>query len=93
MSFNGKVKKDEKVVLIDNKTAKVLYAYSQEDKEFQWGGSAMFDVGVLKGAPGVEQMRVNVNFWDVYRLDDPALGEELVKVMFKMGNREPKENN
>lgn len=91
MRTEDSVKKDEKVVLIDNKTAKVVYGYSQEDKEFQWGGSAMFDVGVLYGAPGVEQMRVNVNFWDVYRLDDPALGEELVKVMFKIGNRDPKE--
>lgn len=92
MSFNGYVKRDEKVVLIDCKTAQVVYACSQEDRTFQLGGSSLFDVLILRGVSGVEQMRVNVNYWDVYKLDDPALGEELVKVMFKMGNREPKES-
>lgn len=82
MSFVGSVTKGEKVVLIHKDSGKVIFASAVEDGKFQLGGSALFEVYVLKGESGVSQMTVNVNWWDVYKMDDLALTERLVTSMF-----------
>lgn len=82
MSFTGSVDAGEKVVLIHKDSGKVIHAAAVEDGKFRLGGSALFEVYVLKGESGVSQMTVNVNWWDVYKMDDPGLGERLVTSMF-----------
>lgn len=88
MSFNGEVKADEPVVLIDRDSTpnKVIWARSMKDFQAMWGGSALFDVSVIKGLRGVSVMTVNTNFWDVYREDDPVLAKELLKIMFEVNS-------
>ena len=82
MSFTGKLEKHEQVVLIRYGTGELVDARSTHDTEMHLGGSALLEVSVVRGLP-VESAVVNVNEWDVYKTDDPALVDILLDRVFK----------
>ena len=82
MRFTGKLEKHEQVVLIRYGTGELVDARSTHDVEMRLGDSAFLEVSVVRGLP-VESAVVNVNDWDVYKTDDPALVDILLDRVFK----------
>lgn len=82
MSFTGELEKYEQVVLIHYGTGELVDARSTHDMEMYPGGVALLEVSVVRGLP-VESAVVNVNDWDVYKTDDPALVDILLDRVFK----------
>lgn len=88
MSFPGGVVKHEQVVLVNKKDRTLIVdGRAMEDGEFQWGGSALFDVDIVRGLP-VESAQFNVNFWDVYKGDSEELVAVLLDQLFAYKKRE-----
>lgn len=74
------VKAGDKLVLL-NKDSNLgpIRALAAEDKEDALGESAYMAVDLYPSEKlGIVSMTINVNFWDVYRVDDPKLAAVLL---------------
>lgn len=66
MTMHDAVEKNDKLIIF-NKALGYTYAQALEDKE-QYTGSAMLRVAVnSKTLPGVFEMQISVNDWDVWK--------------------------
>jgi hypothetical protein len=81
MSFTGSLVKHEQVVAIERGTGQIVDARAKNDVTLQLGGLAYLDLSIVRGLP-VESAVINVNVWDVYRTDDPALIDILLDRVF-----------
>jgi len=67
------IEKGDALIIIHSKFGFVR-AWARQDYEPLAGGSASFGVNVNSDSmPGITEMTVNTNQWDVYKIDDPAL--------------------
>jgi len=68
------VKTGDKLVLF-NKESNLgpIRAFAAEDKEDMIGDTAYLKVDLYASNLGLSSMTLNVNYWDVYKDDDPKL--------------------
>lgn len=81
MSFTGSVTRGEHLIFVRGGT--VVDARAVDNRELQLGGSALLDARIARGLP-VEQATFNVNFWDVYRGDDPEVVHILLERIYQL---------
>jgi hypothetical protein len=76
------IKKNDKLIL-KSKEIGYVRGWAMED-EPGLGGPAYFKVGVNSVAlPGICEMVININFWDVYHEDDPKILKEIMNAYIK----------
>lgn len=80
MSMFYDVKAGDKLVLLNKESGLgPIRALASEDKEDRIGDTAYLSVDLYSGEKmGVASMTINVNYWDVYKTDDPKLGVVLL---------------
>ena len=73
------IKKGSALILVHSKFGFVR-AWAQDDYERVSGGLASFEVTVnSENMPGVHEMTINTNQWEVYKNDDPKLLKILIE--------------
>ena len=80
MSMFYDVKAGDKLVLLNKDSGlRPIRALAAEDKEDMIGDTAYLSVDLYAGEKlGVASMTINVNYWDVYKTDDPKLANVLL---------------
>lgn len=74
MSFYGEVELGDALILHHKPTDTLVKAISEEDRGFGMGSFACLDVRGVRGLEfPVEAMTINVNYWDVYKMDNPKV--------------------
>ena len=85
-SVTRSVSKGDPLILF-NKKLGFVRAFAAEDFEIQGGGSALFRVWInSEGLPGISEAVISVNYWDVYRFDDPELAKDLADAFVRLEN-------
>ena len=80
----GPVKKGDAVILHQPKKNWFVRGWAMQDWEWLAGGIARFEASVnSETLPGVSEIVVNTNTWDVYAADDPEILKKIAQEYVK----------